>query len=286
MRTIKNHYFFAVVIILGLLVSGLALAKEEQLIPDTCVIQWVAWNPSSPQNKNSGTYHVNNGQLTDSYDFTNKLGVRHTGEFKGTLQGNIITGTWKRTMHKWNNTFTGCTDTRWGSEIVNVRLVFNPNGTLTSIGSVSGTHYDDYQGAGCPEHGVRQSPVNYKDEYKGTWSLGGEAEPTVAEAADLKARALLGYNRLLKEKNDCEKYLNTPEAKIDYIGEHPESPTVMKRVKQIKDNEFLTITEPGQKASLTASYRERLKELNPLIPKVKKLIDAQKYQEALSLSSH
>ena len=286
MRTIKNHYFFAVVLIIGLLVSGLALAGEEQLIPDTCVIKWVTWNHSSPQNKHSGTFHVNNGQLTDSYDTTSSMNVRSTGEFQGMLQGNIITGTWKRTMHKWNNTFTGCTDARWGSDIAKVRIVFNPNGTLTSIGSVSGTYYDDYQGAGCPEHGVRQSPVNYTDEYKGTWSLEGEAATTVAEAADLKARALLGYKMLVKEKEDCEKYLNTPAAKIDYIGEHPESPTVMKRVKQIKDNEFLTITEPGQKASLTASYRERLKELNPLIPKVKKLIDAQKYQEALSLSSH
>lgn len=281
---------------LSLCFSSFLNAKDKKLIPETCVLKTEFWHVNSPQNKMRGTYYINNGEVTSTYDITfvgrGGVNIRHSGTFQGKLQGNEIIGTWQEIMHKWSDTYPGvqglpCTCTRWGSWKVDEKITFNPDGTFSVVRHSVGKLYDDFQGLGCSEKGIRTIPHDYTDTgFRGIWRIGKE-DVSVLQSPGLseKERALAGYKRLLEEKKECEKYLNSPEAKIDYLGTHPESPTIMKRVKKVKDGQSIGVSEDTAKATPTESYRNRLSELNVLIPKVKKLIDAGKYKEALEAMS-
>ncbi len=124
--------------------------ESKPIIPEDCTIEVVSWHPAAPQQTETAVYEIRGGMVTSRLptlkepeqkaETFRSEGYETTRTFEGTLQGNVIVGTWtyEQSEHQswgWANTNPNrITSHRIVKtvDLIKVRLELHRDGTVTA----------------------------------------------------------------------------------------------------------------------------------------------------------
>lgn len=272
--------------------------REEDAIPQNCIIDVVGWFSESPKEKYPGQFTVSGGRVTMKWEETSpgwsrkgtsQDAVRHTGVFKGRLDGNVIRGTMKQVMHPFHYRYSEsygqgtCTIERKGSWTKNQVCILHPDGRLTSSERYSGLWQERIISGTCRNRTVQTKPQSGTNKGKGTWrirmqegkvvppsSVSGTTEEANIEAEE-KAKAEERVRIEAEEKRKAEEEARTRnEAKVRAEADEKAKADAEAQAKaeeaKIKEDAEEKARVEAEKEAKAEEEREAGKSLPPWVP--------------------